>query len=279
MIRERLFVYCSLALCFWLVGCSHSAPKDWTATTEYGNLVWADDSSEVAFIQQSYEEKQSGLFGQKTDKRNVKHQILIQKPTGNEPKAVTAWRNGPMGQHLFYMKQAGYLVADLLQENDTRRFDKVGLDGKEIPIVEEQAPYQPCTAADKETTAQISHSVIPSPDGLLLLEAYSPSCGKATVEFLYANNLNFIDGQTFNIDEPMTVLWHPEGYVIFTTPALDKAWKVTPYTPPVPIQPPRCLTPITTSSPTSLDGRQASFNADNQLHIEMHSRDNAFGCQ
>jgi hypothetical protein len=260
-----------------LVGCSSNELKDWTLSQQRDQIVWADDASEVAITMQSYEEKSGGLFSSTTDKRNFKHQIVVQRPDGTGRRTITDWLDFPSGE-LFYMKQAGYLIVETLLENGRRQFDKISLDGKTISIFEEKQPYHPCQGTGSTTQAQVNHRVIPSPDGQQLIEVYSPTCGQVTVEFLYANSLNFIDSQTFKIDQQMTALWHPNGYVILVSNKLDKAWKFAAQRPPAPIEPPHCLSPVTTSSSISLDGQQVSFEGDKMVTKPVGPQ-KTFGCQ
>jgi len=265
-----------LALVGILSACSSSVPKEWTSKQQLEQAVWADDNSELAVIELTFEEKASGLLATETQQRNIQHQIWLQNPDGSQKRALTQKRQH-RNENLFYMKQAGYLVVDAISAEGIRRFDKIDLEGNELPIVEEQIVYQPCTEAN-DSAHQVAHQIIPSPDGSLMVEVYSPQCGQATIEFLHANNLSFIDGQTFAIDEPMTVMWHPYGYIIFTSNDLDKAWKVAPHSAPVPIQPPGCLAPLTTSSAVSLNGRLAYIEHD-QVLIKPVETQQIFGCQ
>jgi hypothetical protein len=266
-----------LTMTLVLVACSNPL-RDWTLRQQNDKVVWASDDSDVAISMLSYEEKSGGLFSGTTDKRNFKHQLVIQKLEGAGRHVIgTDWLDYQSGA-IFYMKPAGYLVVQILLDNDRRRFDKVALDGSWVTIVEERQPYQPCTSSAKTPPRQVEHQVIPSPDGQQLIEVYSPECGKVTVEFLYANNLSFIDSQTFNIDEPMTAMWHPEGDVILVSNDQDNAWKFAAQSPPIPIPPPRCLSPVTTSSDISSEGKLVYFEGD-KLAAKPMGSNKAFGCQ
>jgi len=165
--------------------------------------------------------------------------------------------------------------------NGARRFDKIALNGNEILIIETpDTEHQGCR--DKEPTspkmpkpARVQHTVIPSPDGQQLAYIYSPACGKVTVEFLHANNLSLFDSQTMDVDEPMNATWHIDGYVILATNS--NAWKVTALAPPEPITSPKCLSPVTTSSDVSLEGKRVSFEGDKLVTKDVGSQ-KAFGC-
>lgn len=268
--------YTVLLMTFMLTACSNPI-LDWTPRQQNDKVVWASDDSEVALTLLSYEEKSGGLLSGTTDKRNFKHQLVIQKPDGSGRRTITDWLDYQSGD-LFYMKPAGYLVVETLLDNDRRRFDKVELDGNWVPIVEERQPYRPCPTSANTPQAQVEHRIIPSPDGQQLIEVYSPECGKVTVEFLYSNNLSFIDSQTFNIDEPMTAMWHSEGYVMLVSNDQDKAWKFAAHSPPVPIPLPRCLSSVTTSSDISSDGKLVFFEGD-KLATKPVGAEKSFGCQ
>jgi len=262
-----------ILLSLFLTACSHTLKPEWV-TIEQNYLVrWASDDSEVAVVRVSYEEQAALLFGDSA-KRNFKHRIFLQKVDGSERRPLTQWRDYQPGE-VFYMKPSGYLVVESLSENGTRRFDKVDLEGHWLPIVEEQQPYQPCPK-EAPTAAQVDHQIIPSPNGEQLIEVYSSQCGQSTIEFLYANNLSFIDSQNFNIDKPMKVMWHPNGTVIMVSKDLDKAWQFAAQTPPLPIKPPRCFSPVTNSSNISSEGQLVYFAGD-KLATKPVGSQKAFG--
>ncbi|HEC85544.1 MAG: hypothetical protein DRR08_16305 [Candidatus Parabeggiatoa sp. nov. 2] len=264
-----------------LHGCSGSVPKKPATPTQPNNkVVWADDGSEVAVVVHRFEEKRGSLPSGTTDKRHFKHRILVQNLGEDKRRTITEWRDYQNGQ-IFYMKQAGYFVVESLLGNGARRFDKIALNGNEILIIETpDTEHQGCR--DKEPTspkmpkpARVQHTVIPSPDGQQLAYIYSPACGKVTVEFLHANNLSLFDSQTMDVDEPMNATWHIDGYVILATNS--NAWKVTALAPPEPITSPKCLSPVTTSSDVSLEGKRVSFEGDKLVTKDVGSQ-KAFGC-
>ena len=250
--------------------------KDQSPENQKNIVVWADDGSELAVVIQNQSHDQ-------TDLTTPQHQIWVQHQDGSDRHAITDWRNYQAKQ-IFYMKQAGYLVVESLLEKGARRFDKIDLDGNEILIIETpDSEHQPCQQSRAPNSVQslplqVEQTVIPSPDGQRLAHIYSPECGKVTVEFLYANSLNIFDNQTMTIDEAMKATWHRDGYIILTNYNNDKAWKVTPVAPPLPVLPPKCLSPVTTSSDLSLEGQKVSFEGDTLVTEEV-GRNKAFGCQ
>ena len=268
-----------------LVGCSGNAPRDWTVTEQNDKVVWADDGSDVAVVVLRFEERQGSLLSGTTDKRLMKHKIFVQNLDGSKRHSINKdWRDFQNGQ-LFYMKQAGYFVVESLLENGSRRFDKISMDGDEILIIETPSnEHLPCQQTGKPAlsniplSAQVHHTVIPSPDGQKLAHVYSPECRKVTVEFLHANNLSLFDTQTMDIEEPMNAIWHSESYIILTNNNNDKAWKVTPLAPPEPLEPPKCISPVTTSSDVSLEGKKVYFEGDNLVTNDVGLQ-KAFGCQ
>ncbi len=265
------------ALCIFGVGCEQIQPPEWMFIQKNDQVVWSDDSTELAVAVLSYEERPAGLLAV-AEQRRFNHQIFAQHRDGSNRRSLTPSRPARSG-HIFYMKQAGYLIVESISEEDIRRFDKVDLTGNWIAIVEEKQPYRPCpTSQTNAPIPQVNHQIIPSPDGQFLIEVYSPECGKATIEFLYANNLNFIDSHTFTIDEPMQVFWQPDNQVLMTNFSHKKAWQFGIQTPPIPVFPPRCSPPLTSSSALSSQGEQAYFEGDNLL-IKQVGTENSFGCQ
>ncbi len=259
-----------LTVILWLLlmaGCGSQLVKEGTPQQ---SVVWADDGSEVAVVGVRIADNSS-------QQHQFQHQIVVQNLDGSGQRTITEWRDYRHGR-LFYMKQAGYFVVESLLDNGARRFDKIALNGNEILIIETpDNKQQPCQNADRR--AQVDHSVIPSPDGLQLANIYSPLCGKVTVEFLHANNLNLFDNQTLDIDGPMKATWHPNGYVILATDNNSgKAWKIAPLSAPQPMTYPLCLSPVTTSSDISLEGQQVYFEG-NKLITKNIGSQKAFGCQ
>lgn len=269
-----VFLWSGLAL----GGCAGNMPaKDKVSADKLSaqlnhKVVWADDGSQVAVVTVKNEEKPDNSSNSATNKRH-QHQILVQNLDGSGQHTITGWRDYQNGQ-IFYMKQAGYFVVESILPKGARRFDKIEENGDEILIIE--TPDNEHQSCQEKNSAQVYHSVIPSPDGLLLAHIYSPECGKVTVEFLHANNLNIFDTQTMDIDKPMKATWHPDGYVILATH--NKAWQITALAPLQPIAPPRCFSPVTTSSEVSVDGKMVYFERD-KLVTKNVDRQKAFGCQ
>lgn len=251
-----------------------SEKKEWTPVEQIDQVVWADDGSEVAVVKLHFEKK--------TEKRYFKHQIFIQKINDKEKLPLTELRDHQVGQ-VFFMRSANYLIVESILPEKTRRFDKVDMKGHEILIIE-IANEVSCQSQQNSSTETkpppiVHHTVIPSPDGRQLAHVFSPECKKASVEFLSADDLTVIDNQTFDIDEPMEVTWHRDGYIIFSTPKRDKAWQVKVKEMPLPIPPPQCLSPVTTSSHVSTEGRLVYVDENGKLATREVERQKTFGCQ
>ncbi len=269
-----------LLMLLLLAGCSNMLFQSWTVTQRNDKVVWADDDSQVAVAILSFEEKADSLFSETTNKRHFKHKVVVQNLNSSEQHPITEWREHQSGQ-LFFMKQAGYFIVESLLTNGARRFDKITENGNEILIIETpDSEHRPCQDSDsaKSLPARVHNTVIPSPDGSRLAHIYSHQCGKVTVEFLYANSLNLFDSQIMDVDEPMSAMWHVDGYIILTTIKKDKAWKVTPLAPQLPIALPKCISPITTSSEVSSEGQMAFFDGD-KIATKNEKKKKAFGCQ
>jgi hypothetical protein len=254
-----------------LAGCSGQATKEATKdgiTERKGQVVWAEDGSELAYAVIT-EEKQTTPEGE--EKLSTHHQLFVQNPDGSQKREVSRARDNVSGA-LYYMKQAGYLVVESVLNTGARRFDRVLMNGNEILIIEtSEKPHQACP------NVSLPHAVIPSPDGRVLASIYSPECGQVTVEFMYANNLSMIDAQTLDIAQGVTPLWHPESYLILVAQDGSAAWKIVMKEAAKKIAAPACKSPATSSSNIALDGRVVSFEEEN-LQIKEGSKQAAFGC-
>ncbi|MEN9848396.1 MAG: hypothetical protein RL368_1136 [Pseudomonadota bacterium] len=254
-----------------LAGCAGQevkvAPKD-GITERKGQVVWAEDASELAYAVIT-EEKQTTPEGE--EKLNIRHQLFVQNPDGSQKREVSRARDHQSGA-LYYMKQAGYLVVESVLSTGARRFDRVLMNGNEILIIEtSEKPHQACP------NVSLPHTVIPSPDGRVLASIYSSDCGQISVEFMYANNLSMIDAQTLDITQGVIPVWHPEGYLILVTQDGSTAWKVVIKEAAKKITAPLCKSPATSSSHIAADGRMASFEEE-ILQIKEGSKQAAFGC-
>ena len=254
-----------------LAGCGGQEIKEASKdgiTERKGQVVWAEDGSELAYAVIT-EEKQTTPEGE--EKLNIRHQLFVQNPDGSQKREVSRAREHVSGA-LYYMKQAGYLVVESVSNTGARRFDRVLMNGNEILIIEaSEKPRQACP------NVSLPQSVIPSPDGRVLASIYSPDCGQVTVEFMYANNLSMIDAQTLDIAQGVTPVWTPEAALILVAQDGSAAWKVVMKEAAKKIAVPACKSPATSSSNIAVDGRVASFEEE-VLQIKEGSKQAAFGC-
>ncbi|ALG67959.1 hypothetical protein [Beggiatoa leptomitoformis] len=257
-------------------GCSTTStevkPEEWKTIERTDKAVWADDASDIAVVSQSFEQQQD-------NKRNITHRLFIQNADGSNKHEITPQARENLNGEIYYMKQAGYLVVESLLDNGVRQFNKILLDGREILIIETpNKDSQPCR--EESQGVQVFHTVLPSPDGQILANIYSPECGAVSVDFLFANNLNITSAQYMNITEPLIATWHKDGYIILTNASKTNAWRVSMQeSQPVPIPPPACVSPVTTSSNIASDGRKIIISETGELTIENGGTQSAFGCQ
>jgi len=270
--------YCALGMVAFITACTANiAPQEWQAVQQSNKIVWADDGSEVVYAELHYEEAESGFFNKTIERDRFKHRLYTQAADGSNRQNVTQLRAGRNGA-LFYMKQMGYFVAESFLDNGAKQFYKILPNGNEILIMEVPPDAQNPCGMEAQSAAQVYNIVIPSPNGQVLAHVYSPECQQATVEFLYANNLNIIDSQTIDIDEPMSALWHPDGYLILTNADNNKAWRVGVQESIMLTEAPACVAPMTTSSNISMDGVMVYFAEDGTLATQTVGIHQAFGC-
>jgi hypothetical protein len=230
-----------------------------TKTPGTGDLaVWSDDGAEVALVADTGDGPR----------------IFVQTPGNSERRPIGQARPHPVAG-LYYMRQAGYLVVESHPPGGGAKFDRLWLNGEEAPIIE-------TLGADlcEGVSRQARPTVIPSPDGQVLAQVYSQSCGTATVDFLNPRDLLATDGYSVEIGAPVWATWHPGGYLLLAEEGTGKAWRISPNNPPQAAAYPRCGYPATTSSALSSDGRQVSLQGDSLVVENMGAASTrAFGCQ
>jgi len=265
-----------------LSGCGSMTTKetDWTTVEKNEIVVWADDSSELATVVSNHEER---YYEGELEKRNLKHQIFAQRLDGSHRRAISELRDHRV-KSLYYMKQAGYLIIEVITDEGLRRFDRMALNGDSMPIFKETQieAYRPCqstgTEENENSLPQVEHSVIPSPNGSQLAHIYSLECGKVTIQFEHALSSDYIDSQTIEINQAVTPMWYPEGYIILAGKDGSTALKVAIQEPAQLIRYPHCVAPQTISSDVSLQGQQVYFE-DGELVTKIVGIEKSFGCQ
>jgi len=281
MNNNKFLVFPFLALLI-VNGCGGMATKetDWTTVQKNEIVVWSDDSSELAVVVSNHEER---YHEGQLEKRNIKHQIFAQHLDGSHRRAISELREHHV-KSLYYMKQAGYLIVEVITDTGLRRFDRMALNGDSMPIFEEtQAEaYRPCqsngTGENTSSLAQVEHSLIPSPNGSQLAHIYSLECGKVTVQFEHALSSDYIDSQTIEINQAVTPMWYPEGYVILAGKDGSTALKVAVQETAQLTRYPHCTFPQTISSNVSLQGQKVYFE-DEKIVTEIVGIEKSFGCQ
>lgn len=203
--------------------------------------VTANDGSEEAVVIQSHEINQaaekdpSNIFGLS---RNYEHQIFVQNHEGSQRRAITA-KKPYQSAVLYYPKTAGYLLSGYIVnvKHNTVRYEKIDLKtGKTTFIRDDSGISQPTICKDLSPQSFVIEGILPSPDGAIIAYFYSPTCFKATVEFLEANTLTKLDTQQLDIKGVNEVVWpRNDSLILYSTTETqgNNAWKLLPKTPPV----------------------------------------------
>ncbi len=261
----------------------------WRPVNYDSQAIWADDATEVAIVRISYEEKQSlDPLNGTTDKRNFRHQIILQKPDGTDRRALTVPRPHQTGR-LYYMRTAGYLIVEVLQpELGAAYFEKLSLRNEppvrllDIPPLtqwgcQDSHSQPPLSQGDPpESPGRLDYTVLPSPDGAHLLLGYSPTCQQVRLELRRADNLLSLWQKNLPLPEPANLTWHPAGHAILA--GFRQAWQINLDGTVVPAPLPNCLIPATTSSDINAHHQSLAFGP-NGLEIISNNDSTVFGCQ
>ena len=255
----KITVLLSLSL---FLGCNSISPIKENIPLN-GLIVWADDGSDMALVKNL-------LAGQQ--------QIISRSISGTQQQAITYPQRRDY-QHLYYMKSAGYLVAESKTPRNWLRFERINLNGDEITIIETPIPNASlCQDYPETPNAYISPQVIPSPNGQILAYIYSQECAIITVDFLNAKTLTTLDSQIINTRYAVKPTWHSGGYLILAIADDNSAWKLKPEQKPQVIAYPKCTQPETRSSAINKAGQLIQY-IDKTLVQTTGDKDKAFGCQ
>ncbi len=227
------------------------------------DVVWSDDGDDVAVIEQD----EDG------------YRIFLQKPDGGQRRPLSVKRPHKVG-HVYYMKQANYLIVETLLPNGGIKIDKFNMTGQETPIIETKGKYQ-SLCPGQANPPLIDQAVLPSPDGKILAHVYSQECGQVTVDFLRPKDLLAMDSHTFTITGPAWATWHRSGHLIVAQESDRSAWRMKPEAPPEMAEFPLCQYPPTTSSAISNDGKVVYLGLNGEVEISALDDPTAriFGCQ
>jgi hypothetical protein len=254
----------------------------WRHIENVDQVVWSDDNSQQAYTVLMYEERSGYPLDGSLQKRDFRHQIFVQNEDGTARRSLTGERVRKSGNHLYFMKRAGYVMVDVFETSHQVRFDVIRLSGQQQTLLTYLYDGDACDSLE----------VIPSPDGALIavLEQRAAGSGKllgtcvdaAVLMTLYdAGTLTPVNVAEWQISDPVECTWTPAGYFMVYTRA-QVAWSVG-RDGVSSGSPPGCSYPKTTSSPISSDGRllaPAQFPAyNNPLTIVTNSPQKAFGCQ
>ncbi|GEM_PF-612376 len=237
--------------------------------------VWSEDGRGIALVQYLQENDQ------------ISHQIAIQAPDGSARRDVTtAPRPGRVGQ-LYYLREAGYLLVETLDQPGWQKFDRIHLDGSELAVLEARVPEGLCPDAQASAPmptaafppALTRHQVLPSPDGKLLAHLFSESCGQVTIEMQRAQDLITLSWFELPITAPVQATWHPTGHLVLAQPSTRQAWHIHVNEQPTPTDYPGCLEPATASNPISAAGKRISVSQGKAFIEDAPASVLAFGCQ
>jgi hypothetical protein len=236
--------------CFLLIACDVVTWKK--VPPEISQTAVANDGSDVAVVMRNYEKNQaadkdaSNVFGLS---RNYEHQIFIQNHDGSQRRSITPKRPYKDDYPFYYLKTAGYILLGVMLNDkaSTVRYEKIDLATGQATTVRTQSNIpQHVLCKDRPPPSFVVESVAPSPDGAIIAHFYSPTCLKATVEFLEAKTLTILDTQQIDIQGVYDgAVWpSQDGLILYSRVLADEnnAWKLLPKNPPVAIR----FTPPTT---------------------------------
>lgn len=258
-----------------------SCGKEETRTKQLDQVVWSDDGTEQAYVVMRFTEKRSlNPLNGTTEKKNFTHQVFIGKSDGTNHRAVGNEFTGQNGASLYYMKNAGYIVASTLEANGDgagfERFYKLDMNGTTYRLTQEP-----------------NEVAVPSPDGKYISRVRfhpeqcntlpdTPHGSNCTVDlqFLDAQTLQIVDDKTshlnFGTDSAVPdVTWTNAGEFIVSTG--NKAFSITPSTTAKDASKPECFNPKTSSSNINAAG-QFVFVSGNQI-LSQPATEPGFGCQ
>ncbi|SEH07891.1 hypothetical protein [Candidatus Venteria ishoeyi] len=232
-------------------------------------VVWSTDDTALAVVIP---------VNNPENPNSEQYQIVTQRPDGSDRQQITEVFPQTVMQ-LHYIKEQGYLIAGFQLQNGGLRIDRITPNGNAISIIETKTPAMQLCQGQKDSYAQ-TPLILPSPDGLWLVNLYSQTCNSLTIDFLQAGNLQTVSSYELELEQQMFFTWHPMGYLLIAGSDQTTVWQVDKDHPPLKTTAkyPRCFYPSTRSSAIAADGRHAWFEAG-QVKIETGDAKKAFGCQ
>lgn len=169
----------------------------WQNKSEISSAVWSDDNTEIAYIEKTLEKKEN--FPSGTDIRNEQFQIFITDSLLNNKTPFTQ----PIDGHaniLFYMKEAGFMVAGLQED----RFYVWSLDGSLIKTL--SSSFE--TVCSGKLSSKQRLSVVPSPNGSYLAFLQTTNDCSVQIEILDAlNEFTILDSYKIKSADFFSVSW------------------------------------------------------------------------
>lgn len=229
------------------------------------SAVWSEDGRGIAFVS-------------RVDQPKPGYRVAVQNPDGTARRVVVKYREEGVGA-LYYLREAGYLVAEALRTDGWQQFDRIHLDGGEIPILEVMPPDDLCPDPKQPPAGLARHQILPAPDGKLIAHGYSDECGSVLVELLRASDLIALNAHHIQVTAPAQLTWHPVGYLLLVEPTTGKAWRMHVNEAPNEVAYPGCIEPPTASGPVSREGKRASVRGGEVKITPVKPDTLIFGCQ
>jgi hypothetical protein len=248
----RASIVAGLVLGGLLAGC-------WRDSEYIDRAVWSDDGLSQAYVKLLFEESpQTHPISGTTNKRHFRHRIFVRNASGAFD-ALTGERPGQHGAFVYYLRQAGYVLIEVLESGGVRRVDLIRLEtGRSVEV----ARFTPPAGSE----AHCYHSdFLPSPDGhtIALIERVAAAqstdgpgfCagGTTTVTLRSAATLAQTAQHRWAMDDWPEAVWSNANQ-LFVWSTQDGSWRVDPASGPIPQAHPTCTTPRTSSSEISLAG-------------------------
>ncbi len=276
-----------LILITTLLGACSLTSYRWEPVSYDTHAVWADDNSELAIGTTFFEQRQSlePLMGA-TEKRHFSYQLFLVKPDGRKRRAI-ATRLPNQLESLYYMKKAGYLLAEsYVAMTAAKQLHKIDLQGHAtliasiLPLPEDECVED---SLDKffspELRVFLQPTVIPSPDGQLIAHAYRADCHKVTVAFYSPDSLTLLDKQIVQVSPgSYEVTWRKDGVFVLAKTDRSEALALAVKKPPAATAAPACFRPATRSSEVSSNGKIVKAD-EKDIYVSEAGAAAPFGCQ